>query len=1049
MSRYPAWVLDPTDAELLRYFGPRANANGQAYAREQRISHINVSENMITAQIRGSYYSAYRTVVEYLGSEGGIFTSCSCPVRDRCKHGAALLWHARNIRRSATTPSWQKALNDVLVDSRDGESVQLALLFEQDMYGLGMTPLRWGKTGRWVKSGAAWRELRHGWHFNPAQVEVLNTMLSIRNIAGYGYPPERLHLGGFGSELWRLLRAARDTGIVMLTPDGLRDDAPAVVFLDEPLEPTMSITRDEDATVVAPVVVIDGHRVPLTRENMVGTPMNGVQIKTAGGWLLGPLARILTQREHGLVSTGEMRIPAPETAIFASGYLPGLRQRFRVDVAADVELPQIEPPQLRLEVAFSGHTAILRWAFRYRFGGQEHHLGPVPRGAEPRIRDAQAETALVRSLPPGPWRSGHAGPPTLLDVTLQGRDLIGFTTDVLPVLLDRDDVHVELNEEAPRFHEAEEPPAITLTVEDSRQGDWFDLEVEVVVAGQQVPLAQLMTALATGHDHMILENGTWFSLEVTELDRLRTLIDEARQLVETEGNTFRLRPEHAGLWQELVELGVVARQSEVWSRSVAALLDHTALPNDTPPDGLQAALRPYQREGFAWLRFLWHTRLGGILADEMGLGKTLQSLALAQAALEAGELERPILVVVPTSMIGTWASEAAKFAPGLNVVAITETAKRRDQPLPDLVDGTHLVVTSYTLLRLEADEYLGLSWSGVLLDEAQFVKNPGTKAYQAIRRLNAPTKVALTGTPLENNLMDLWSLLSITAPGLFPDPKAFTESYRKPIEAGDTDVLARLHRRIRPLILRRTKSAVAKELPDKQEQVVTIPLAPAHRKIYDRHLTRERQKVLGLVDDLNRNRITILRSLTLLRQLALAPSLVDQSYPATSAKIDALLAHLEELAAAGHRALVFSQFTGFLSLVRQRLVEEGIAFEYLDGRTRDRTRRIEQFRSGRAPVFLVSLKAGGFGLTLTEADYVFILDPWWNPAAENQAIDRTHRIGQDQPVNVYRMVSANTIEERVVALQQRKRNLFDAVVSGTTDLSAPLTADDIRGLLDT
>ena len=367
---------------------------------------------------------------------------------------------------------------------------------------------------------------------------------------------------------------------------------------------------------------------------------------------------------------------------------------------------------------------------------------------------------------------------------------------------------------------------------------------------------------------------------------------------------------------------------------------------------------------------------------------------------------------------------------------------------PDAIEGAHIVLTSYTLLRLEAEAYLALDWSAVLLDEAQFVKNSSSKAYQAVRRLRARVKIALTGTPLENNLMDLWSLLSITAPGLFPDPKRFTEVYRKPIEGGDGDALSRLHRRTRPLILRRTKATVATELPDKQEQIVPVPLSSAHRKLYDRHLTRERQKVLGLVGDMNRNRITILRSLTLLRQLSLAPSLVDPEYPAISAKIDALLELMNEVRDGGHRALVFSQFTGFLALVKERLTEEGIAFEYLDGRTRNRPERIQSFREGEAPVFLISLKAGGFGLNLTEADYVFILDPWWNPAAESQAIDRTHRIGQDKPVNVYRLVSADTIEEKVVALQERKRDLFDAVVGQNADVAAPLSADDIRGLLE-
>ncbi|AQP43863.1 hypothetical protein RPIT_02730 [Tessaracoccus flavus] len=590
---------------------------------------------------------------------------------------------------------------------------------------------------------------------------------------------------------------------------------------------------------------------------------------------------------------------------------------------------------------------------------------------------------------------------------------------------------------------------MSLTVGDSRTGDWFDLDVTVTVDGEEVPFLALFSALSAGDEFLLLDSGTWFSLDSPELTQLKTLVAEARAMVEEDGpGQFRLRPEHAGLWEELSALGVVAEQSAAWQSAVAALLDVDELPAVDPPERLRAELRPYQQTGFEWLRFLWRSRLGGILADEMGLGKTMQALALIQSAVEADELEAPVLVVAPTSVIGTWAAEAAAFAPDLNVAIITETGARRGAHLGEAIQDAHIVLTSYTLLRLEADDYRDIAWSTVLLDEAQFVKNHSSKAYQAVRKLRARHKIALTGTPLENNLMDLWSLLSITAPGLFPDPRAFTEAYRKPIESGEATALERLHRRIRPLILRRTKSAVATELPEKQEQLVPVELSSQHRRIYDRHLARERQKVLGLVSDLHQNRITILRSLTMLRQLSLSPALVDASYPVVSAKVDALIEMLAETIAEGHRALVFSQFTSFLALVKQRLDAEGIGYQYLDGRTRDRARRISEFRGGTDPVFLISLKAGGFGLTLTEADYVFILDPWWNPAAENQAIDRTHRIGQDKPVNVYRLVAADTIEEKVMALQESKRHLFDAVVGRAANVAAPLTADDIRGLLD-
>ncbi|AQP46412.1 hypothetical protein BW730_01390 [Tessaracoccus aquimaris] len=754
------------------------------------------------------------------------------------------------------------------------------------------------------------------------------------------------------------------------------------------------------------------------------------------------MSRTLDPAQQALFQQIRVSVPASDIDDFATRFLPRLRARMSVAVDETLDLPEPSAPHLLCRVEFRETSASVHWGFRYRLGERTIDVG-LAGGDDKIARDPRAEAELSAAVPQGTWKSGD----DLLPAFLTGRGLIKFVSSALPALRADDRVEVDVNVEPPRYREADEPAQVRLSVSQPVAGDWFDLHIDVRVGDEAVPLADLMRALAAGDDHLLLASGTWFALDAPEFGELRQLIEEARLIADTDDDTFRLRPEHAGLWEELVRLGIVTHQADAWRDAVGALIDPESLPDEPVPAGLDATLRPYQETGFRWLRFLWRTGLGGILADEMGLGKTVQALAAAQAALEAGELTRPMLVVAPTSVMGTWSAEAARFAPDLRVVTISATGAKRGVPLPEAVDGAHLVITSYTLLRLEADAYAALPWSAVLLDEAQFVKNHASKAYHAVRALDARVKVALTGTPLENNVMDLWSLLSITAPGLFPDPRQFTTDYRKPIEAGDSEALARLRRRIRPLILRRTKSAVAAELPVKQEQIVPVELAPGHRRTYDRYLARERQKVLGLLGDLSRNRITILSSLTMLRQLSLSPALVDGEAAAASAKIDALVEMLDEIVAEGHRALVFSQFTGFLALVRERLDREGIGYEYLDGRTRDRAARIASFREGEAPVFLISLKAGGFGLTLTEADYVFILDPWWNPAAENQAIDRAHRIGQDKPVNVYRLVSADTIEDKVVALQQRKRDLFDSVVGTGSDASAPLSADDIMGLL--
>jgi SNF2 family DNA or RNA helicase len=537
-------------------------------------------------------------------------------------------------------------------------------------------------------------------------------------------------------------------------------------------------------------------------------------------------------------------------------------------------------------------------------------------------------------------------------------------------------------------------------------------------------------------------------LEKPELQALRKLIEEARALQDSPGSQLKISRFQVGLWDELAALGVVGRQAKAWKRQLEGLRSIGTVDSAEPPATLLANLRPYQLDGFRWLAFLWKFRLGGILADDMGLGKTLQTLALISHAKQAEPTIAPFLIVAPTSVVPNWAAESARFAPELKVVTITDTLRRRGRTLDEAVGDADVVVTSYALFRLDFAAHTERPWSGLVLDEAQFTKNHQSQIHQCVRRLQTPFKLAITGTPMENNLMELWSLLSITAPGLFPNPARFDHYYARPIEKrADTELLAQFRRRIKPLVMRRTKEQVAADLPAKQEQVLEVDLHPRHRKIYQTHLQRERQKVLGLVDDMNKNRFAIFRSLTLLRQLSLHAGLIDekhQDFPC--AKVEALLEQLRDVTDGGHRALIFSQFTGFLDIVRKRLDAAGVEYCYLDGKTRNRSKVLESFKNGSAPVFLISLKAGGFGLNLTEADYCFLLDPWWNPATEAQAVDRTHRIGQTRNVMVYRLVAKDTIEEKVMALKAKKAELFASVMDDGNAFGTGLDADDIRGL---
>lgn len=356
-----------------------------------------------------------------------------------------------------------------------------------------------------------------------------------------------------------------------------------------------------------------------------------------------------------------------------------------------------------------------------------------------------------------------------------------------------------------------------------------------------------------------------------------------------------------------------------------------------------------------------------------------------------------------------------------------------------------IVVTSAAVLRLDAEAYAGVEWAGVILDEAQQAKNPSSKLFAALAGLLADFLLAVTGTPMENSLAELWAVAALSCRVVLPDAKEFRPRYRTPIEKkGDAEALHALRLRLLPFLLRRRKELVAGELPPRADAVVVVELSPAHRRVYE----RERAALLKLLDDFDSNRITILAGLTVLRRLCLDPALIDEAHATIpSAKTEELIASLREVVAEGHRALVFSQFTTYLDTVMERLREEGITVAHLDGSTVDRAGAVGEFTEGGAQVFCLSLKAGGVGLNLVGADYVFLLDPWWNPATEAQAVDRAHRIGQTRPVMVYRMVARDTIEERVVELQPRKAELFASVLDSGEHFSAALTAEDLRGLV--
>ena len=548
------------------------------------------------------------------------------------------------------------------------------------------------------------------------------------------------------------------------------------------------------------------------------------------------------------------------------------------------------------------------------------------------------------------------------------------------------------------------------------------------------------------HRLLILDNGTYADLNNAEYDAFARLLEEARALGDTRSSRPQVPRVRTSFWDELEALESINFTPDEWLRSALDAV-HEPVGELAVPAELQAELRPYQETGFRWLSGLNRRGFGGVLADDMGLGKTLQVLSMI-----VDSPERPWLVVAPTSVVSNWAREVAKFAPHLKAATVNATSKRREQSLSQLADDNDIVITSYTLLRLEAAQYQDIDWAGVILDEAQHAKNPASKIFSTIRDLRVAKKFAITGTPIENSLSDAWSMFSLTTPGLLGNVKQFREHFERPISRGDDEKMEVLRQRTSPFLLRRRKADVALDLPPIQTQVVPVELAANHRKLYDLHFARERQRILGLLaDDPDGNRIEVLAAITRLRQLAIDPQLAIPDSTATSSKLRVLDELLESIVQEGHRVLIFSQFTTFLRKVREHLEAADIPTSYLDGQTKNRQDVIDEFSNGDNQIFLISLKAGGVGLNLTSANYVILLDPWWNPAAEQQAIDRAHRIGQKVPVTVFRLVSTDTIEDQVVALQDSKRELMENFLepgqSGQTG-GVELNADVLRELFD-
>lgn len=714
-------------------------------------------------------------------------------------------------------------------------------------------------------------------------------------------------------------------------------------------------------------------------------------------------------------------------------------------------LPELQlPPELRLEevvVAPVPHLTLftprgVRWQHERLTGEVSFEYGgTLVRSSSPQGAVVQRE--LGRCLPRDrereetAWRDlERIGARRLLN-TFQARHDVEIPAKMLgPIVRGLIGKGWQLRADGKQVHQ----PA-PLGFEIKSGIDWFELHAKVDFEGRSVPFPELLSALARGDSTVRLDDGSLGILPEEWMKQYGLLAG----LGISDGEHVRFSKTQVGLLDALLATQSAVQFDAAFDELRCKVREFSGIETPNEPEGFAGELRPYQRSGVGWLKFLTEFRFGGCLADDMGLGKTIQFLALLQDRLKGGALERPSLIVVPKSLIFNWHQECTKFTPDLNVLEYTglhRTGLRRK------FAKAHVILTTYGTVRRDILHLKETTFEYVVLDEAQAIKNPGSQVAKAARLLVANHRVALTGTPIENHLRDLWSIFEFLNPGMLGRASIFKLHTS---EAGDDESRKLLSQALKPFILRRTKREVAKELPEKLEQTIHCQMAKQQELLYNELRDHYRGSLVGMVkkQGLAKSKIHVLEALLRLRQAACHPALLDEKHiDEPSAKLDVLGLHLSDLLEEGHKALVFSQFTSYLAIVKRYLDQKGIVYEYLDGQTRNRKERIERFQSDPAcGVFLISLKAGGLGLNLTAADYVFLLDPWWNPAVEMQAIDRAHRIGQTRHVFAYRLICRNTVEEKIAELQSKKKQLADAILQADNNLLTDLTAEDLELLL--
>ena len=901
----------------------------------------------------------------------------------------------------------------------------------------------------------------------PQMIDAIDTQTPVEYGKGFVFHPEWMRFGTVQERILKILRAlclAQKEAGALLRGAEQRDLALPEPFAEEILRELMNtpfrLKVGEKTVAIKPV---RARKIPL--QFRVSSDLHGLTVvamfpkefrpllPSCSFALVGENVVAVEEQQRGVLRVlyqeqlgGQCSFdyPVREAARVMGELVPFLKLTGLVEISDELRRQLIQLPlvaRVYLDRSANGRDVVARAQFRYG----DRTIDPfdetplpenLPRGEKLLLRDAAAERKVLDALGAAGFivSKGH--------VYLTGQEAIfNFVSEGVQHLQELAEVY--LSNDFKRMTPRKPKFAGKMRMNGSA------LELKFTQDGEPAQeILAIMEALARRRRYFRLKDGSF--LDLSAMDEWLPLADSIFEAAQAEGaesvamgdDTIRLQAYRACYLQSLLEsLGLPIEVDEKTQATVRLLTDPGQVQDVKLPDGL--SLRPYQERGFQWLLALDRLHMGGVLADDMGLGKTVQVIALLMATRQEGQVS---LVVAPTTLTYNWLSELGRFAPDLSVMVLGGSAAQRASQIRHVKEAhdVDVLITSYPLIRQDIEQLTTIEFRFAILDEAQHIKNAGSKGAQAVRQLQAQTRFALTGTPLENGVGELWSIFNFVLPGYLLSYSAFLRRYQDGTDAED------LRRRISPFLMRRLKKEVLTELPDKIESVFTAQMSPEQAKVYEATMMRLRQRVDSIVKEkgFERGRTEVLAAITQLREICCHPSLVLDDYTGTSGKLDMLLDMLPEAIAKGRRVLLFSAFTSMLKILRRELDDAGYETMYLDGDTpaQRRVEMAEQFNAGQGQIFLISLKAGGTGLNLTGADMVIHYDPWWNPAAEDQATDRAYRIGQTRKVEVIRLVTHASIEEQVVALGQRKKALFDQLIKPGESMVGGLSPQEIMSL---